>query len=65
MNKLSAFVELYGFMPQKTSPDHRFDTGLTYLVMKNIQADASFGFDISEKSPDYFVGLGISVRLPK
>jgi hypothetical protein len=65
IKKLSAFVELYGFMPQKTSPDHRFDAGLTYLIMKNIQADASFGLGISEKSPDYFVGLGVSVRLPK
>ncbi len=65
INKLSAFVEIYGFLPEKSSPDHRFDAGLTFLIMKNIQADASFGLGISGKSPDYFVGLGVSVRLPK
>lgn len=63
--RLSAFAELYGFLPQKTSPDHRFDAGLTYLFLKNVQADASFGLGISEKSPDYFVGAGVSFRLPK
>lgn len=65
VNKLSGFVELYGFMPQKFSPDHRFDAGLTYLILKNVQVDAAFGFGISERSPDFFVGGGVSVRLPK
>ena len=65
VNKLSGFVELYGFMPQKFSPDHRFDAGLTYLILKNVQVDAAFGFGISEKSPDFFVGGGVSLRLPK
>ncbi len=65
INKLSGFVELYGFMPQKFSPDHRFDAGLTYLILKNVQVDAAFGFGISERSPDFFVGGGVSVRLPK
>ncbi len=65
VNKLGGFVELYGFMPQKFSPDHRFDAGLTYLILKNVQVDASFGFGISERSPDYFVGGGVSVRLPR
>jgi hypothetical protein len=65
VNKLGGFVELYGFMPQKFSPDHRFDAGLTYLILKNVQVDASFGFGISERSPDFFVGGGVSVRLPK
>ncbi|HRE11501.1 MAG TPA: transporter [Ignavibacteria bacterium] len=65
VKKLSGFVELYGFMPQKTSPDHRFDAGLTYLILKNVQVDLAFGFGISERSPDYFIGGGVSVRLPK
>lgn len=65
MKKLSVFGEIYGFLPQKTSPDHRFDAGLTYLIMKNVQVDASFGLGLSKKSPDYFVGGGVSFRLPK
>lgn len=65
IKKLSVFAELYGFLPQKTSPDHRFDAGLTYLVLKNVQLDASFGFGLSKKSPDFFIGGGVSLRLPK
>ena len=59
--KLSAFAELYGFLPEKTSPDHRFDGGLAYLIMKNIQADVSAGIGISESSPDYFIGFGLLI----
>lgn len=65
LNQLAVFAELYGFLPQKTSPDHRFDAGFTYLVLKNVQLDASFGFGLSKKSPDFFIGGGVSVRLPK
>lgn len=65
MKKLSAFVEVYGFLPEKTSPVHRFDGGITYLVLKNVQADLSAGVGISKTSPDFFFGLGVSVRLPK
>lgn len=65
VNKLGGFVELYGFMPQKFLPDHRFDAGLTYLILKNVQVDAAFGFGISERSPDFFIGGGVSVRVPK
>lgn len=65
LRQLAVFAELYGYLPQKTSPDHRFDAGLTYLVLKNVQLDASFGFGLSKKSPDFFIGGGVSVRLPK
>lgn len=65
IKNLSAFAELYGFTLQKNSPDHRADFGITYVVIQNIQADLSFGLGISKKSPDYFIGGGVSVRLPK
>jgi hypothetical protein len=65
INKLSVFVESYGFLPQGDVPDHRVDGGITYLIAKNIQADVSGGIGISDISPDYFVGLGISFRLPR
>ena len=65
IKKLGAFAEIYGYLPEKSSPDHRFDGGFTYLILKNLQADVSGGIGISEKSPDYFIGLGVSVRFPK
>jgi hypothetical protein len=65
MKKLSAFVEIYGYLPEKFSPDHRIDGGLAYLLLKNIQADLSGGIGLSDKSPDYFISFGFSLRLPK
>jgi hypothetical protein len=64
-SRLSVFAELYGFLTQRETPDHRFDGGFTYLFAKNVQADLSGGIGITEKSPDFFVGAGISFRLPK
>ncbi len=62
--ELGSYVELYGFLPAKGKPDHRFDAGLTYLVSPNIQLDASGGLGITECSPDMFVGVGLSLRIP-
>jgi hypothetical protein len=64
INNLSMFVESYGFLTQKQSPDHRIDGGFTYLFLPNLQADISGGLGITDKSPDYFIGAGLSVRLP-
>lgn len=61
--KLGSYLELYGFVPQKNSPDHRIDAGFTYLVKNNMQWDVSGGLGFSNNSPDYFVGLGFSFRL--
>ncbi len=64
-DKMSAFVESYGFLPQDESPDHRLDAGLTFLLMPNLQIDASGGIGLSEISPDYFINAGISWRIPE
>lgn len=60
--KISGYVELYGFMPQIDKPDHRFDAGLNYLFNPNHQLDVSAGFGLSKISPDYFISLGYSFR---
>ncbi len=64
-NKISAFAESYGFLTQGEAPDHRLDGGFTYLITKNVQADISGGVGITDSSPDFFIGGGISFRLPK
>ncbi len=64
-NKISAFAESYGFLTQGEAPDHRLDGGFTYLITKNVQADISGGIGITDSSPDFFIGGGISFRLPK
>jgi hypothetical protein len=62
---IGAFIESYGFLIEKETPDHRIDGGLTYLLSRNLQLDASGGLGITDKSPDYFLGAGISLRLPE
>jgi len=60
--KMGSFIEVYGFAPQTSTADHRADAGLTYLVTKNIQLDASGGIGITENAPDYFLSGGLSFR---
>jgi outer membrane putative beta-barrel porin/alpha-amylase len=59
---LSCFVELYGYLPEFGSPDHRFDAGFTFLITNMFQLDLSGGLGLSEISPDYFISTGFSVK---
>lgn len=60
--KLGAYIELYGFAPQKQTSDHRADGGLTYLINNDVMIDVSGGFGISKTSPDNYFALGFSYR---
>jgi hypothetical protein len=60
--KIGAYIEFFGFIPQIEKPDHRFDGGLTYLLNPNHQLDISGGFGLSKTSPDYYVAVGYSFR---
>jgi len=64
MKRMGAFIELYGFLPEDETGDHRFDAGITYLVLDNLQFDISSGVGINDPAPDYFVSFGLSLRLP-
>ncbi len=61
------FVEVFGDVPLSANggPANSFDGGLTYLLRDNLQVDAALGVGISEEADDWFVGLGITVRLPR
>jgi hypothetical protein len=63
--RFSGFAEVYGFMPEKTRADHRFDFGLNYLALNNLIFDASAGVGITNNAPDFFISGGFSFRLPK
>lgn len=60
--KIGCYIEFYGFCPQLSKPDHRFDAGLTYLLNPNHQFDISGGFGLSKISPKYYLSLGYSFR---
>ncbi|WP_372751452.1 transporter [Labilibaculum sp.] len=62
--KLGAFAELYGFLPNEGKNDHRWDAGMTYSVNDDLQLDFSTGIGLSEVSPDFFLSLGLSIRMP-
>lgn len=62
-DKLSAFAEVYGFIPQKSDfIDHRIDGGFTYLINNDFQLDLSAGWGYTADAPDYFAGIGVSYR---
>jgi hypothetical protein len=64
--RLRGFVELAA--PQIARAAHggtqaSFDTGLTYLINKNVQADVLLTHGLNRRTPDLSVALGLSVRL--
>lgn len=73
---LGAFAELFGtveFNDGRTSA-HALNGGFTYLLLDNLQLDASGGIGLKrgqsdstgyDAAGDWFVGAGVSVRLPK
>lgn len=64
-DKLGCFFELYGFLPQESSADHRADTGITYFISPNFMLDLSGGIGLSKTSPDNFISAGFTFRLPR
>ncbi len=64
-DKLGLFLETYGIFTKEENDDNRYDGGLTYLILPNLQLDVSGGFGLAEVSPDYFVSCGLSVLFAK
>ena len=61
-DKIGLFAEIYGYINEKAKPDHRFDTGITFLVNPAFQLDFSAGLGINAIAPDYFISGGLSYR---
>jgi hypothetical protein len=60
------FVEFFGdtSLTGGSRPSNSIDGGATFLILPNVQLDASAGKGVSSESPDWFAGAGISFRLP-
>ena len=54
------FAEPYGFF-QDGDSDHRFNTGIIYLISDTIQFDLTGGVGLSDISPDSFIGFGAAI----
>lgn len=63
-DKLGAYLELYGDLPEDNSANHFWDAGLTYAVAPLIQLDATVGQSITE-GQDLLVSVGVSFRIDK
>ncbi|GAB4286087.1 MAG: hypothetical protein Kow0098_00850 [Ignavibacteriaceae bacterium] len=61
--KFSLFIEYYGNFQRLLRPDHKFDTGVTYLLSSDIQLDLSAGKSISALESYWFINSGISLRI--
>ena len=65
MSNMGYFLEFYGNTASGQQSAVQFDTGLTLLLQSNLQFDLSFGVALEHISPDYFIGAGLSYRIPK
>jgi hypothetical protein len=64
IDKLGAFVESYGLVPESGAAEHLLDAGFTYLVCPNFQLDVSAGLGL-QNSIDNFISFGLTLRLPE
>ena len=62
--RISFFAESYTEFAQGIEPVFYYDAGITYLTQSNIQADISYGRKFSPGSEYWFIGAGVSIRLP-
>ncbi len=60
---IGAYAEIYGFVPQESGADHRFDGGFTFLLHPNLLIDISGGAGINEIAPDFYGAIGFSFRI--
>ena len=61
-DRVGAFAEFYGDLPEASPSDHLFNSGFTYLINNDLQLDLAAGSALTEGAPDFYVGGGVSVR---
>lgn len=61
--KIASFIELYGFLLQRSTGNHRMDAGFSYLLKNNMMIDISAGLGINKYAPANFIAAGYSIRL--
>ena len=64
-DKIGAYIEAFGFIPEEGRANHLVDGGFTWLVLPNLQLDLSGGFGLTEESIDNYLSFGLSYRIPK
>jgi Putative MetA-pathway of phenol degradation len=64
-NKLKAFVESFGCLPEHQHPEHWVDGDFMFLLTKNIQLDIATGYELTahQHFHEYYETMGISFRI--
>jgi hypothetical protein len=62
-SQIGFFVESYGSVPESEEARHLFDTGITFLLMPNLQFDLSGGLGVNNNAIDHFAGFCVSNRV--
>lgn len=66
-DELGAYTEWYGLFPTSADTDqtqHYFNGGFTYLLSDDVQFDIRAGVGLNDAADDYFIGTGLSIRIP-
>ena len=58
-----AYIEAFGFVQKKQPSQHNVDAGVAYYITKDVKADLSSGFGISDTAPGNYVAIGFSFRV--
>ncbi|HEX2535201.1 MAG TPA: transporter [Chitinophagaceae bacterium] len=56
------FTEAFGFFRKGEKPRHQVDAGFEFDPAPNIRLDFTAGKGLSSGAPDYFLGVGITIR---
>lgn len=66
-DRWGAYGELFGDIPAESGAKaaHSLDGGVTYLIQDNLQWDAFVGVGLNDEADDWFIGTGLSFRVPK
>jgi hypothetical protein len=64
-DKLSSYVEPYGYIDKDGNELHLINGGFTYLVTDNFLIDLTGGLGLNEEAPDNFIGCGASLLINK
>lgn len=66
-DELGAYTEWYGLFPAGADTEqtqHYFNGGFTYLLSDDVQFDIRAGVGLNDAADDYFIGTGLSIRIP-
>jgi hypothetical protein len=62
--RIGLYGEIFSIVSPAASPLNAVDGGITYLLFRLIQLDASVGTALGGDGPAWFAGAGISMRIP-